>query len=77
MFTDENMAAGRARSFNRVGSLMRSKSEGTLIDLDDKASTSDNLNGKCRGGLFSKSQNLLITLTDVLTKFLILSQVCV
>ncbi|XP_034084063.1 metastasis-associated in colon cancer protein 1 isoform X1 [Gymnodraco acuticeps] len=45
MFTDENMAAGRARSFNRVGSLMRSKSEGTLIDLDDKASTSDNLNG--------------------------------
>ncbi|XP_029307840.1 metastasis-associated in colon cancer protein 1 [Cottoperca gobio] len=42
---DENMAAGRARSFNRVGSLMRSKSEGTLIDLDDKVSTSDNLNG--------------------------------
>ncbi|XP_035862381.1 metastasis-associated in colon cancer protein 1 isoform X1 [Sander lucioperca] len=45
MFTDENMAAGRAMSFHRVGSLMRSKSEGTLIDLDDKVSTSDNLNG--------------------------------
>lgn len=46
MFTDENMAAGRASSFRRVGSLMRSKSEGTLIDLDDKVSTTDNLNGK-------------------------------
>lgn len=42
---DENMAAGRASSFRRVGSLMRSKSEGTLIDLDDKVSTTDNLNG--------------------------------
>lgn len=40
------MAAGRAKSFRRVGSLMRSKSEGTLIDLDDAASASDNLNGK-------------------------------
>ncbi|XP_070691682.1 metastasis-associated in colon cancer protein 1 [Pempheris klunzingeri] len=39
------MAAGRAKSFRRVGSLMRSKSEGTLIDLDDSVSTSDNLNG--------------------------------
>ncbi|KAM9851455.1 metastasis-associated in colon cancer protein 1 isoform 1-T1 [Aulostomus maculatus] len=37
------MAAGRARSFHRAGSLMRSKSEGTLIDLDE--STSDSLNG--------------------------------
>ncbi|KAE8288692.1 Metastasis-associated in colon cancer protein 1 SH3 domain-containing protein 7a5 [Larimichthys crocea] len=45
MFTDENMAAGRAMSFRRVGSLMRSKSEGTLIDLDDNVSASDNLNG--------------------------------
>ncbi|KAM3873171.1 metastasis-associated in colon cancer protein 1 [Diretmus argenteus] len=46
MFTDANMAAGRARSFRRVGSLMRSKSEGTLIDLDENASlTSNNLNG--------------------------------
>ncbi|XP_035527482.1 metastasis-associated in colon cancer protein 1 isoform X1 [Morone saxatilis] len=45
MFTDENMAAGRAKSFRRVGSLMRSKSEGTLIDLDDSVSTSDNRNG--------------------------------
>ncbi|XP_075964956.1 metastasis-associated in colon cancer protein 1 [Anarhichas minor] len=44
MFTDD-MAAGRARSFRRVGSLMRSKSEGTLIDLDDKVSTSDTRNG--------------------------------
>ncbi|XP_056237392.1 metastasis-associated in colon cancer protein 1 [Seriola aureovittata] len=39
------MAAERTRSFRRVGSLMRSKSEGTLIDLGDSASTSDNLNG--------------------------------
>lgn len=46
MFTDENMAAGRTKSFRRVGSLMRSKSEGTLIDLDNSASASDNLNGK-------------------------------
>lgn len=46
MFTDENMAAGRARSFRRVGSLMRSKSEGTLIDLDDNTSASNNLNSK-------------------------------
>lgn len=46
MFTDENMAAGRTRSFHRVGSLMRSKSEGTLIDLTDSAPPSNNLNGK-------------------------------
>ncbi|XP_018543852.1 metastasis-associated in colon cancer protein 1 [Lates calcarifer] len=39
------MAAGRARSFRRVGSLMRSKSEGTLIDLSDDTTTSNNLNG--------------------------------
>ncbi|XP_028281434.1 metastasis-associated in colon cancer protein 1 [Parambassis ranga] len=39
------MAAGKARSFRRVGSLMRSKSEGTLIDLSDTASTGNNLNG--------------------------------
>ncbi|XP_029929099.1 metastasis-associated in colon cancer protein 1 isoform X2 [Myripristis murdjan] len=40
------MAAGRVRSFRRVGSLMRSKSEGTLIDLDESASvTTSNLNG--------------------------------
>lgn len=44
--TDENMAAGRAKSFRRVGSLMRSKSEGTLIDLDDSVLASDSLNGK-------------------------------
>ncbi|TKS81943.1 Metastasis-associated in colon cancer protein 1 SH3 domain-containing protein 7a5 [Collichthys lucidus] len=31
-------------SFRRVGSLMRSKSEGTLIDLDDSVPASDNLN---------------------------------
>nr|XP_046255693.1 metastasis-associated in colon cancer protein 1 [Scatophagus argus]XP_046255694.1 metastasis-associated in colon cancer protein 1 [Scatophagus argus] len=42
------MAAGRAKSFRRVGSLMRSKSEGTLIDLDDSVSASDNLNGGTR-----------------------------
>lgn len=40
------MAAGKAGSFRRVGSLMRSKSEGTLIDLSDTASTGNNLNGK-------------------------------
>lgn len=40
------MAAERAKSFRRVGSLMRSKSEGTLIDLDDDATlTSNTLNG--------------------------------
>ncbi|KAM4581563.1 metastasis-associated in colon cancer protein 1 isoform 1-T1 [Odontesthes bonariensis] len=47
MFTDANMAAG---SFHRVGSLMRSKSEGTLIDLSDSVSTSDNLNGGYASG---------------------------
>lgn len=39
------MAAGRVRPFNRVGSLMRSRSEGTLIDLDDSILSSNNLNG--------------------------------
>ncbi|XP_012718133.2 metastasis-associated in colon cancer protein 1 [Fundulus heteroclitus] len=39
------MAAGRNMSIRRVGSLMRSKSEGTLIDLSDNTSSSDNLNG--------------------------------
>ncbi|XP_030014429.1 metastasis-associated in colon cancer protein 1 [Sphaeramia orbicularis] len=39
------MAAGRTRSFRRVGSLMRSKSEGTLIDLDDNIPTTNNING--------------------------------
>ncbi|XP_056300080.1 metastasis-associated in colon cancer protein 1 isoform X2 [Pseudoliparis swirei] len=39
------MAAGRVRSFRRVGSLMRSRSEGTLIDLDDTVSTSGNRDG--------------------------------
>ncbi|XP_028326733.1 metastasis-associated in colon cancer protein 1 [Gouania willdenowi] len=38
------MAARRTRSIRR-GSLMRSKSEGTLVDLDDFTSTSNNLNG--------------------------------
>lgn len=47
LFTDVNMAAGRVKSFRRVGSLMRSKSEGTLIDLDDNATlTSNNFNGE-------------------------------
>ncbi|XP_029959564.1 metastasis-associated in colon cancer protein 1 isoform X2 [Salarias fasciatus] len=39
------MAAERARSFRGAGSLMRSKSEGTLIDLSDNSSTFNNLNG--------------------------------
>ncbi|XP_041844171.1 metastasis-associated in colon cancer protein 1 isoform X2 [Melanotaenia boesemani] len=39
------MAAEGARSFCRVGSLIRSKSEGTLIDLSDSPSTSAKLNG--------------------------------
>lgn len=46
MPTDENMAAEKARSFSRVGSLMRSKSEGTLIDVSDDGSSSDHMNGK-------------------------------
>ncbi|KAM3613734.1 uncharacterized protein V6R79_004438 [Siganus canaliculatus] len=47
------MAAGRTTSFRRVGSLMRSKSEGTLIDLDD-ASVGDTQNG---GFVTQKTQN--------------------
>ncbi|KAM4735500.1 metastasis-associated in colon cancer protein 1 isoform 2-T2 [Anableps anableps] len=39
------MAAGRNTSFRRNGSLIRSKSEGTLIDLSDNTSSIDNLNG--------------------------------
>ncbi|XP_067094141.1 metastasis-associated in colon cancer protein 1 [Osmerus mordax] len=40
------MAAVRAKSFRRAGSLMRSKSEGTLIDLDDNGTLNiNNLNG--------------------------------
>ncbi|XP_020492992.2 metastasis-associated in colon cancer protein 1 [Labrus bergylta] len=39
------MAAGRATSFQRVGSLMRSKSEGTLIDLNDSTSATNILKG--------------------------------
>ncbi|XP_014900797.1 metastasis-associated in colon cancer protein 1 isoform X2 [Poecilia latipinna] len=41
----DNMAAERNMSFRRVGSMMRSRSEGTLIDLSDDTSSSDNLNG--------------------------------
>lgn len=43
---DQKMAAGRVKSFRRDGSLMRSKSEGTLIDLDNSIFVSHNLNGK-------------------------------
>lgn len=40
------MAAVRAKSFRRQGSLIRSKSEGTLIDLDDTGTLNiNNLNG--------------------------------
>ncbi|XP_041648734.1 metastasis-associated in colon cancer protein 1 [Cheilinus undulatus] len=39
------MAARRATSFQRYGSLMRSKSEGTLIDLNDNTSITNNANG--------------------------------
>lgn len=46
MTIDQKMAAGRVKSFRRDGSLMRSKSEGTLIDLDDSIFVSHNLNGK-------------------------------
>lgn len=46
-YADVTMAAGREKSFQRVGSLIRSKSEGTLIDLDDDATlTSNTLNGE-------------------------------
>uniref|UniRef100_A0A8D3DZW5 MET transcriptional regulator MACC1 n=1 Tax=Scophthalmus maximus TaxID=52904 RepID=A0A8D3DZW5_SCOMX len=54
------MASRRATSFRRVGSLMRSKSEGTLIDLGDNASTSNNLNGKIV--IFKHMQDLLLML---------------
>ncbi|XP_037532954.1 metastasis-associated in colon cancer protein 1 isoform X2 [Nematolebias whitei] len=46
------MAAEGAKSFHRVGSLMRSKSESTLIDLSDACPTSDNL----KGGLLGRTQ---------------------
>ncbi|KAL2083873.1 hypothetical protein ACEWY4_019391 [Coilia grayii] len=39
------MAAARTKSFRRTGSLMRSKSEGTLIDLDDGVTINNNLYG--------------------------------
>ncbi|XP_030638182.1 metastasis-associated in colon cancer protein 1 [Chanos chanos] len=39
------MAAVRTKSFRRTGSLARSRSEGTLIDLDDSVTTTNNLNG--------------------------------
>lgn len=39
------MAAGRAKSFRRVGSLIRSKSEGTLISVDENGTLDNNLNG--------------------------------
>ncbi|XP_061572630.1 metastasis-associated in colon cancer protein 1 [Cololabis saira] len=48
------MAAGGTKSFNRVGSLMRSRSEGTLIDLSDTVSNSDHLNG---GYVSGRTQN--------------------
>lgn len=57
LFTDENMAAEGAKSFHRVGSLMRSKSESTLIDLSDACPTSDNLKGKILS-FRNKSQNI-------------------
>ncbi|XP_047196667.1 metastasis-associated in colon cancer protein 1 isoform X1 [Hippoglossus stenolepis] len=60
MFTDENMASGRITSFRRVGSLMRSKSEGTLIDLGDNASTSNNLNGGHVTRVLQNSEWLLL-----------------
>ena len=65
------MAAGGTKSFHRVGSLMRSKSEGTLIDLSDSASTSDNLNGKIlsvRNEMFLNVKTCFGILTDPLTK---------
>lgn len=74
MFTDD-MAAGRASSFRRVGSLMRSKSEGTLIDLNDKVTTSDSRNGKIltlkrRQSVLLILKDLQIMLTNVLMKYL-------
>ncbi|KAM9310425.1 metastasis-associated in colon cancer protein 1 [Pholidichthys leucotaenia] len=47
---DENMTAERRKSFRRVGSLMRSKSEGTLIDVGDSASSGHNLNDRYVSG---------------------------
>lgn len=40
------MAARRATSIRHAGSLRRSRSEGTLIDLTDSISTQNNLNGE-------------------------------
>lgn len=39
------MATGKRKSFHHDGSLMRSKSEGMLVDLDDRVSL-ENLKGK-------------------------------
>ncbi|XP_063055746.1 metastasis-associated in colon cancer protein 1 [Engraulis encrasicolus] len=39
------MAAARTKSFHRTGSLMRSRSEGTLIDLDDGVTINNNIYG--------------------------------
>lgn len=67
MLTDENMAAGRTKSFSRGASLMRSKSEGTLIDLDDSVSVLENLKGN---SFIVSKRNLIekmILKTDVLT----------
>ncbi|XP_068180058.1 metastasis-associated in colon cancer protein 1 [Antennarius striatus] len=44
------MAAARAKSIHRAGSLMRSKSEGNLIDLDDSFAVSLNLKGGAQIG---------------------------
>ncbi|XP_030604820.1 metastasis-associated in colon cancer protein 1 [Archocentrus centrarchus] len=44
------MAAEKTSAFRRVGSLMRSKSEGTLIDLGDSIPTINNLNGRFVSG---------------------------
>ncbi|KAK2844450.1 hypothetical protein Q5P01_011109 [Channa striata] len=51
------MAVERTRSFSRVGSLMRSRSEGTLIDLDDSDLTSNNLNGGYATRITPSSEN--------------------
>lgn len=61
------MAAGRTKSFHRAGSLMRSKSEGTLIDLDESVSI-DSLKGKVQIGISLIFFNSVVIVTVFLTK---------
>ncbi|KAJ8415865.1 hypothetical protein AAFF_G00404220 [Aldrovandia affinis] len=56
MFIGVTMEAMRAKSLRRKGSLMRSKSEGTLIDLDDDGSLNNNLSDEAGFGQLLNSK---------------------